>query len=128
MKSLIQIATGIGIVATFALVAGAFTEPSQSPPNGNADAPVNIGSVKQVKAGELGAYILRGGFGIIGTGNNAIMEYLQLDAETTAPPSSDCSSESHLGRMMVQPNQQYVYICVNTINGPQWWHTTLSYP
>lgn len=41
------------------LFAQAWQEPTQAPPGGNVDAPLNIGSTNQTKSGELGAALFR---------------------------------------------------------------------
>jgi hypothetical protein len=46
-----HIATVIVSVTLSALVAMAWTGPSSSPPNGNADAPINIGATTQANGG-----------------------------------------------------------------------------
>ncbi len=38
--------------------------------------------------------------------------YIQLDLTSGAPPSADCDSPAHYGRMTVDAGDQFLYICV----------------
>jgi len=71
MKALLKsVVTEVSLVAKVALIAvlimgGAafaanFTDPTQSPPNGNVEAPINVGSTAQAKAGNFGANAIAG--------------------------------------------------------------------
>src|ERR1700674_129068 len=51
-----HIATVIVSVTLSAVVAMAWTGPTSAPPNGNADAPINVGNVTQFKNGNLGLW------------------------------------------------------------------------
>lgn len=65
------------IVATLAVLAGsasvirAYTPPTNTPPNGGVPAPVNVGSVSQVKLGGLGANFLTAANGSMLMGGTA---------------------------------------------------------
>ncbi|MCR4325818.1 MAG: shufflon system plasmid conjugative transfer pilus tip adhesin PilV [Patescibacteria group bacterium] len=54
--SSVNIALGISVavIILFAFTASAWTGPTASPPNGNVDAPINVGSTDQVKDASLG--------------------------------------------------------------------------
>jgi len=71
MKALLKsVVTEVSLIAKVALIAvlimgGAafaanFTDPTQSPPNGNVEAPINVGSTAQAKAGNFGANAIAG--------------------------------------------------------------------
>jgi hypothetical protein len=49
----LAVAAGILFSALFSF---AWTDPTSSPPNGNADAPINVGATTQFKNGNLGLY------------------------------------------------------------------------
>lgn len=53
IKNTIFIILGSAILAVFTYSAIAFTEPTQSPPQGNVPPPINIGSTAQTKSGSL---------------------------------------------------------------------------
>lgn len=66
-------------VAFFALfvvsVIGAWTGPTQAPPNGNVPAPVNVGSVSQIKNGSLGVNSLAVFGSALLSGNNRYLNF-----------------------------------------------------
>jgi len=70
MKSIAQYLTrqvllsGITLALFGAFVVFAWTGPTVAPPNGNVDAPINVGSTNQVKAGGLSVGGVSGGFAV----------------------------------------------------------------
>jgi hypothetical protein len=52
-KNIAKIFIGVAIVFILTLVAGAFTEPTQSPPAGNVNPPLNTSATTQTKTGNL---------------------------------------------------------------------------
>jgi hypothetical protein len=57
MRTLVVAFIGGMVGATFvSFIALAWTGPTSSPPNGNADAPVNVGTTAQFKNGNLGLW------------------------------------------------------------------------
>ena len=72
-------ALGIPLVALLSFtLAAAWTDPTEAPPNGNVAAPINVGSIAQVKNGGLGVNTLTVfGNSLFGgsTGSNAYMNF-----------------------------------------------------
>lgn len=71
MKALLKsVVTEVSLIAKVSLIAvlvmggvafaANFTQPTQSPPNGNVEAPVNVGSTAQAKAGNFAAAAVAG--------------------------------------------------------------------
>ncbi|MEK9186444.1 MAG: hypothetical protein AAB885_02545 [Patescibacteria group bacterium] len=58
-QSLITIFVGLVMAAGVSFAASSWVGPTDSPPDGNAEAPVNVGPLPQIKNGILGANFLR---------------------------------------------------------------------
>ena len=126
MKSIIQIATGIGIVAALTLAAGAFTESTQTPPAGNVSPPIQEATltnpIDQVKFGGLGVI---GNFtvGPVSTAGN-LPRYFQLDTVSLGsggfPDLADCNAPEKLGRMFYDRDGNQLYICAARSGGFVW--------
>lgn len=54
-RRLIQLTMIIAVLAVAQFASAAWTGPTATPPNGNVPAPINVGSVNQVKSGGIGA-------------------------------------------------------------------------
>lgn len=123
-KAFIQIITGLTIVIIFTLIANAFTEPTVSPPDGNVDAPINVGSLPQIKAGSIEAIALRGS-GIRVGDTDSVVEFLQIDAINVpfySPDSGQCTSVDW-GRMFYNVGNDELYICNDA-----GWHRLVTKP
>ena len=122
MKSIIQMATGIGMIVAVTLVANAFTAPTLAPPGNNIAEPINRGIGTQIKSGALQALLLIASSGVIvGTNNNTFADYLKFDTESTfggltgnTPPASDCNEAVEYGRAIFNNVNNDIYICGGT--------------
>lgn len=132
IKPVVQITVGAVIIFAITYIAGAFTEPTLAPPNGNVSPPIHTGTALQTKDGSLG---IVGNFSVGGTGtflNNIIIgntsisentpKFFQIDVADSggAVPGtgaqylgSDCDAAADIGKMFYDYRTKYLYICDN---------------
>ncbi len=53
----------------------------------------------------------------IGTIDNTVYTYIQLDSESGPPPSADCNSNAYRGRTVIDHENSRMYVCTGAVNG-----------
>jgi hypothetical protein len=96
-------ALAVCLALCFAILA--WTEPSQTPPNGNVAAPINTSANPQTKAGDLGIKIGSSiAYWISQIGNSLVFK--TGDDETTAQPTVIVGQDGHVGIGTTAPNEK----------------------